>query len=87
MMIGEQRNWAGNYRYSGTRWHSPESVEALREAILKGNAERFTFGGIDDVDEGVALLVVGQVAPGAGRRAGAVRCARPAARRRPATRA
>lgn len=33
--MGLKRNWAGNYQYSTTNWHEPESVEEIQQLVLK----------------------------------------------------
>ena len=49
------RNWAGNYAYSAAALHVPESVEQLRELIIRSNrvktlGTRHSFNAIADCD-------------------------------------
>jgi xylitol oxidase len=49
----DQRNWAGNYRYSASRLHSPTTVEQVQELVihcskLRALGTRHSFNGIAD---------------------------------------
>lgn len=48
-----ERNWAGNYVYRASRYHSPESVEEIQDWVarserIKGLGTRHSFNGIAD---------------------------------------
>lgn len=60
-MVENRRNWAGNYRYSAARWHSPETVEQVqalvtRRSRLKVLGTRHSFNGIADCPEDLITL-------------------------------
>ncbi|HYO56938.1 FAD-binding protein [Archangium sp.] len=60
-MIENQRNWAGNYKYSAARLHRPETVEQIRELVsrcgkLKVLGTRHSFNGIADSPEDLVSL-------------------------------
>jgi alditol oxidase len=55
-MLGNRRNWAGNYTYSAARYHAPETVEQLQELVsrsskLRALGSRHSFNGIADTTE------------------------------------
>lgn len=52
----DQLNWAGNYKFSAVRQHTPETVEQVRELVvscrkLKAFGARHSFNGIADTTE------------------------------------
>ncbi len=52
-MASEERNWAGNYRYSAARIHYPETVEQIQELVarsrkVKALGSRHSFNAIAD---------------------------------------
>jgi xylitol oxidase len=59
--MGEQRNWAGNYTYNATRWHSPENIEQVKELVncysnIRVIGTRHSFNGIADSSEDIISL-------------------------------
>ena len=55
-MLGNRRNWAGNYSYSAARFHAPETIEQLQELVsrsskLRAVGSRHSFNGIADTTE------------------------------------
>ncbi|MFP3721754.1 FAD-binding protein [Niallia circulans] len=59
--MGLKRNWAGNYQYSTTNWHEPESVEEIQQLVLKLKklrviGTRHSFNNIADSDENIVSL-------------------------------
>lgn len=60
-MLETQRNWAGNYTYSATRLHHPETIEHIQELVRKAHklkvlGSRHSFNHIaDSVEDLIAL--------------------------------
>lgn len=59
--MNEQRNWAGNYKYSTDRLHFPKNVEEVKELVtrydsLKVLGTRHSFNGIADSTENLISL-------------------------------
>ncbi|GGD58949.1 FAD-binding protein [Paenibacillus nasutitermitis] len=53
MNVENDRNWAGNYRYSASEFHAPENVEQIQEQVSRSNrikvlGTRHSFNGIAD---------------------------------------
>jgi alditol oxidase len=60
-MIANPRNWAGNYTYSATRYHQPETIEQIREIVasckkIRALGTRHSFNGIADSDHDLISL-------------------------------
>nr|WP_233711631.1 FAD-binding protein [Lederbergia citrisecunda] len=56
-----KRNWAGNFQYSTTNWHEPESVEDLQQLVssltkLRVIGTRHSFNSIADSNENIVSL-------------------------------
>lgn len=56
-----KRNWAGNFLYSTTNWHEPESVEEIQQLVSKLNklrviGTRHSFNSIADSNENIVSL-------------------------------
>ncbi|GGH83322.1 xylitol oxidase [Pullulanibacillus pueri] len=56
-----KRNWAGNFQYSTTHWHEPESVEEVQELVsklkkLRVVGTRHSFNSIADSNENIVSL-------------------------------
>jgi len=61
MMVANQRNWAGNFRYSAARTHQPETVDQVREIVsradkVKALGTRHSFNVIADCAEDLISL-------------------------------
>jgi xylitol oxidase len=59
--VENDRNWAGNYRYSALELHVPESVEQIQELVadssrIKVLGTRHSFNGIADCTESLLSL-------------------------------
>ncbi|MED4229301.1 FAD-binding protein [Neobacillus cucumis] len=57
----KKRNWAGNYQYSTTNWHEPESVEEVQQLVsslkkLRVIGSRHSFNSIADSEENMVSL-------------------------------
>jgi len=57
----KQQNWAGNYTYSTTNWHEPESVEQVQQLVTSSNqlkvvGTRHSFNGIADSTDTILSL-------------------------------
>jgi len=53
--VGNERNWAGNYRYGASEFHAPDNVEQVQELVarsrtIKTLGTRHSFNGIPDTD-------------------------------------
>lgn len=60
-MIESRSNWAGNYSYSATRWHYPETIKDIQKLVrssrkLKVLGSRHSFNGIADSPEDLIAL-------------------------------
>lgn len=60
-MLEPQHNWAGNYTYSATRWHRPETVEQIQELVSQAHklrviGTRHSFNGLADSTEDLISL-------------------------------
>jgi xylitol oxidase len=56
-----ERNWAGNLVYSAARWHTPETLDALRELVartprMRVIGSRHSFNTIADTDADMVSL-------------------------------
>ncbi|MBW8351153.1 FAD-binding protein [Bacillus sp. IITD106] len=56
-----KRNWAGNFQYSTTNWHEPESVEDVQQLVsrltsLRVIGTRHSFNSIADSNENIVSL-------------------------------
>ncbi|KKI91203.1 FAD-binding protein [Bacillus sp. SA1-12] len=56
-----KRNWAGNFQYSTTNWHVPESVEDVQQLVsrlpkLRVIGTRHSFNNIADSNENIVSL-------------------------------
>nr|WP_318281092.1 FAD-binding protein [Paenibacillus bovis] len=56
-----KRNWAGNFQYSTTNWHEPESMEELQQLVsqltkLRVIGSRHSFNSIADSNENIVSL-------------------------------
>lgn len=59
--MGKKRNWAGNFQYSTTKWHEPESVEEVQHLVsrlkkLRVIGTRHSFNSIADSNENMVSL-------------------------------
>lgn len=59
--MGLKRNWAGNYQYSTTNWHEPESVEDVQHLVsklekLRVIGTRHSFNSIADSNANIVSL-------------------------------
>lgn len=59
--MDNQRNWAGNYKYSTDRLHVPKSVEEVKQLVTRYNSlkvlgTRHSFNGIADSTENLISL-------------------------------
>ncbi|MEH7419492.1 FAD-binding protein [Neobacillus drentensis] len=57
----KKRNWAGNFQYSTTNWHEPESVEEVQQLVsslkkLRVIGSRHSFNSIADSEENMVSL-------------------------------
>ncbi|RKL67990.1 FAD-binding protein [Salipaludibacillus neizhouensis] len=57
----EQRNWAGNYKYSADELHIPENIEQIQQLVTRCNSmrvlgTRHSFNGIADHTENLISL-------------------------------
>jgi alditol oxidase len=60
-MTANQHNWAGNYTYSTTRFHYPETLEHVQELVIRCRklrvlGSRHSFNGIADSTEDLISL-------------------------------
>ena len=56
-----KRNWAGNFQYSTSNWHGPESVEEVQQLVsrltkLRVIGTRHSFNSIADSNENIVSL-------------------------------
>lgn len=56
-----KRNWAGNFQFSTTNWHEPESVEEIQQLVsrlkkLRVIGTRHSFNSIADSEENIVSL-------------------------------
>lgn len=61
MMDHRQRNWAGNYAYRAEKWHSPATVDELRQVVahsqrVKPLGSRHSFNAIGDSTDTIVSL-------------------------------
>nr|MBC9203921.1 FAD-binding protein [Paenibacillus sp. PL91] len=61
MCLENNRNWAGNYKYSASELHVPENVEQIQELVarssrIKALGTRHSFNGIADCTESLLSL-------------------------------
>jgi alditol oxidase len=59
--MDRKRNWAGNFQYSTTNWHEPESVEEIQQLVsslkkLRVIGTRHSFNSIADSNENMVSL-------------------------------
>src|SRR3954471_17916541 len=60
--MDRKRNWAGNFQYSTTNWHEPESVEEVQQLVsslkkLRVVGTRHSFNRIADSNENMVSLL------------------------------
>ena len=59
--MDKKRNWAGNFEYSTTNWHEPESIEDVQHLVSRLNklrviGTRHSFNRIADSNENIVSL-------------------------------